>query len=136
MVDPLALARTFLDTFDKSAVDLFRPWLARHSATTKWIIGADFALRDKKHPGDCFAFTLIPYDVFPEEFAAEVRSMLPRDLKNSQSLPPNAATWLRDPRHGSQPVKLEVDSYYNAVRPQAGNETWLLQLRLTLLFPT
>jgi hypothetical protein len=39
-------------------------------------------------------------------------------------------------RLGGQPVKLAVDSYYNAVRPQAGNETWLLQLTLTFLFPT
>ena len=39
-------------------------------------------------------------------------------------------------RLGGQPVKVEVDSYYNAVRPQAGNETWLLQLTLTFLFPT
>jgi hypothetical protein len=39
-------------------------------------------------------------------------------------------------RLDSQPVKLEVSSYYNAIRPQAGNETWLLQLTLTLLFPT
>jgi hypothetical protein len=39
-------------------------------------------------------------------------------------------------RLGGQPVKLDVDSYYNAVRPQAGNETWLLQLTLTILFPT
>jgi hypothetical protein len=39
-------------------------------------------------------------------------------------------------RLGSQPVKLDVDSYYNAVRPQASNETWLLQFTITFLFPT
>jgi hypothetical protein len=39
-------------------------------------------------------------------------------------------------RLGGRPVKLAVDSYYNAVRPQADNETWLLQLTLTFLFPT
>jgi hypothetical protein len=39
-------------------------------------------------------------------------------------------------RLGSQPVKLDLDGYYNAVRPQASNETWLLQLTLTFLFPT
>jgi hypothetical protein len=36
----------------------------------------------------------------------------------------------------SQPVKLSVDSYYNAIRPEASKETWLLQVTLTLLFPT
>jgi hypothetical protein len=40
-------------------------------------------------------------------------------------------------RSGNQPVKLAIDSYYyNAIRPEASNETWLLQLTLTLLFPT
>ena len=39
-------------------------------------------------------------------------------------------------RIGHQGVKLAVDSYYNAVRPQAGSETWLLQFTCTLLFPT
>jgi hypothetical protein len=39
-------------------------------------------------------------------------------------------------RLGGQPLKLAVDSYYNAVRPQASNETWLLQITLTFLFST
>jgi hypothetical protein len=39
-------------------------------------------------------------------------------------------------RIGIQPMKLSIDSYYNVVRPQAGNETWLLQFTVTLLFPS
>ncbi len=39
-------------------------------------------------------------------------------------------------RAGNQPVKLAIDSYYNAIRPEASNETWLLQFTVTLLFPT
>jgi hypothetical protein len=38
-------------------------------------------------------------------------------------------------RVGGQAVKIDLDSYYNAIRPQAGKETWLLQLKLTLVFP-
>jgi hypothetical protein len=34
-----------------------------------------------------------------------------------------------------QPVKLDLDAYYNASRPKAGNETWLLQVTLTFQFP-
>jgi len=34
-----------------------------------------------------------------------------------------------------QPVKLAIDAYYNAVRPKEDNDTWLLQLTLTFLFP-
>ena len=38
-------------------------------------------------------------------------------------------------RVDGQAVRVDVDSYYNAVRPQAGNETWLVQLKLTFVFP-
>jgi hypothetical protein len=37
-------------------------------------------------------------------------------------------------RLGSQPVKLSVDGYYNAVRPQAAHEAWVLQVTLTFVF--
>jgi hypothetical protein len=36
---------------------------------------------------------------------------------------------------GGQPLKLDLDAYYNAVRPKAGTETWLLQVKLTFQFP-
>jgi hypothetical protein len=37
-------------------------------------------------------------------------------------------------RLGSQPIKPELDAYYNAIRPKAGNELWPLQATLTFLF--
>jgi hypothetical protein len=33
-----------------------------------------------------------------------------------------------------QPLKIALDAYYNAVRPKADEETWLLQFTVTLLF--
>ena len=36
---------------------------------------------------------------------------------------------------GDLPLKLDFDAYYNAIRPKAGNDNWLLQVTLTLLFP-
>jgi len=38
-------------------------------------------------------------------------------------------------RVNGQAVRVDLDSYYNAVRPQASNETWLVQLKLTFVFP-
>jgi len=38
-------------------------------------------------------------------------------------------------RLGDQPLKLALDGYYNAVRPEAGKDTWLLQFTMTLQFP-
>lgn len=38
-------------------------------------------------------------------------------------------------RVGGQAVKFDLDSYYNAIRPTAGKETWLVQVKLTFVFP-
>ena len=38
-------------------------------------------------------------------------------------------------RLGGQRMKLSVDAYYNAIRPTAGNDTALVQVTLTFLFP-
>jgi hypothetical protein len=36
---------------------------------------------------------------------------------------------------GAQPIKFALESYYNAIRPVAGNDTWLLQFTVTFVFP-
>jgi hypothetical protein len=38
-------------------------------------------------------------------------------------------------RLGEQHMKLAVDAYYNAIRPEASNDTSLVEVTLTLLFP-
>ena len=35
---------------------------------------------------------------------------------------------------GEQPIKFDLDAYYNAIRPKAGNDTWLLKVTLTFQF--
>ncbi|MGO9683183.1 MAG: hypothetical protein ACLPTZ_11460 [Beijerinckiaceae bacterium] len=35
---------------------------------------------------------------------------------------------------GEQPIKLELDAYYNAIRPTASEDTWLLQATLSFIF--
>jgi hypothetical protein len=37
-------------------------------------------------------------------------------------------------RFGEQPIKLDVDAYYNAIRRKTTNETWLLQFTVTFQF--
>jgi hypothetical protein len=32
-------------------------------------------------------------------------------------------------------MKLDFNAFYHAIRPKAGNETWLLQVKLTFQFP-
>ena len=36
---------------------------------------------------------------------------------------------------GGQAMKLDFNAFYNTVRPKAGSDTWLLQVKLTFQFP-
>jgi len=36
---------------------------------------------------------------------------------------------------GAQPIKFALESYYNAIRPASGNDTWVLQFTVTFVFP-
>lgn len=38
-------------------------------------------------------------------------------------------------RIGGQAVKFDLDAYYNAVRPKAASDTWLMQATMTFVFP-
>jgi hypothetical protein len=38
-------------------------------------------------------------------------------------------------RLGEQPIQLDLDAYYNAIRPKAANDMWPLQFTLTFQFP-
>lgn len=98
MYSPTNIASGFLETFDRSAVKLFRCYLARHPGVSKWLIAADFALNNPGRPRNCFAFSLVPYDDWPDGIEADVTAVLPKDLKKTKTLSPEAAAWLRDMR--------------------------------------
>jgi len=36
---------------------------------------------------------------------------------------------------GGQAMKLDFNAFYNAIRPKAGNDIWLLQVKVTFQFP-
>jgi hypothetical protein len=38
-------------------------------------------------------------------------------------------------RLDDQPIKIAVDAYYNAIRPKANSDPWVLQVTLTFSFP-
>lgn len=99
MIPPHEFAKCFLETFDKSAIHVFRRWLERYPGTTKWIVAADFALRDKNRPGDCFGFTIFPCHQWPKDIEADIKSHLPRDLKDGRTLDATASQWMRSGRH-------------------------------------
>ena len=117
MIEPSQIARCFFETFDKSAVQVFRRWLGSQQKTTKWIIAADFVLRDKSRPSDCFAFTIIPYDLYLEDFSQEVQKHLPKDMKKSKTLDASGAAWLRNPRHFHVLIPMRQDRIFYSNGP-------------------
>jgi len=98
MFTSVEFARAFFQTFDGSAIDLFRRYLQRNPGVRKWMIAADFSLSDPARFFDCFAFTFWPYDDWPDRIAADAVDALPKDLKNTKILTPEAAAWLKDSR--------------------------------------
>ena len=106
---PTQIAQIFLESFDKSALALFRRYLDHHSQVRKWIIAADFALHDKNRPMDCFGFTILPYDAWPAELEKDVAEALPKDLKKSRALDEEGVEWLRDPRRFHIMITLNKD---------------------------
>lgn len=98
MHSPLTIAKLCFETFDRSAVRQFRDFLSLHPGISKWLIAADFALHDAKHPLDCMAFSIFPYDTELSQIKADVDSVLPKDLKESKQLTAEGAAWLRDKR--------------------------------------
>lgn len=96
---PEAFSSCLFETFDKNSRKIFKDWLLNHKGVKKWIISGDFALQDKDRPADCFAFSIIPYNATPQEFASEVEEFLPKDLKERKYLDSKGVCWLRSRRH-------------------------------------
>lgn len=86
MIDPRDFLKTLFQTFDKSALDDFREFIANNSQVKKWNIAADYCLHDKDRPNNTFAFTIIPYDAHLAELKTEIKGVLPKDLKKTKSI--------------------------------------------------
>lgn len=98
MTGPSVLINTLFDCFDKSARKDFRAYLASNSEVKKWQIAADFCLHDKERPNDTFAFSLIPYDAYPQELFQEIKNKVPKDLKKTRDVPDASIAFLRESR--------------------------------------
>ena len=98
MVNPNDLVTRLLETFDKSAVELFREFCRNNRGIKKWVIASDYCLRDSTRPNDSFVFSIIPYDDWFCNLQAEIRSVLPRDIKKTKKVNKAAARFLANPR--------------------------------------
>ena len=98
MIKPTDFIQLLFETFDRSAIDDFRAFLNTNAGIRKWQIAADFCLHDKNRPNNVFAFTIIPYDAYPDTLFSEIRRDLPRDLKKTKIIDSNAIAFLTSKR--------------------------------------
>lgn len=98
LIDPTRFIQLLFETFDRSAIDDFRAFLSANERARKWQVAADFCLHDKNRPNNVFAFTIIPYDAYPDTLFREIRHALPKDLKKTKTIDSNAIEFLTNQR--------------------------------------
>jgi len=63
---------------------------------SKWIIASDYCVKSPNRRSDVYVFTLIPCNVTNiESIAADIRTHLPRDLKDSKAISSQTCAFLR-----------------------------------------
>ncbi|EYC52733.1 hypothetical protein AZ34_00375 [Hylemonella gracilis str. Niagara R] len=90
--------RCLFQTFDGSAVKEFRKFLSSQSVIKKWLITADFCVRDNEKSNSAFAFTVVPYDAYLAEMQEEIRQALPKDIKKTKEISQCGLDLLVNPR--------------------------------------
>lgn len=98
MIAPERIVTALFETFDKSSIIDFRRSLSKSPRVKKWMIAADYCLHDRDRPNDAYAFTIIPYDAYPNVLNAEINSALPRDMKRTRDIKDDAIAFLSHPR--------------------------------------
>lgn len=97
MIQPTDFLRVLFETFDKSSIADYRNFLKANLQVKRWIIAADFCLHDKDRPNHAFAFTIIPYDAYPDALKDKIRGALPKDLKKTKRIRDAAVSFLAHP---------------------------------------
>ncbi|MGO9454980.1 MAG: hypothetical protein ACLQDV_28630 [Candidatus Binataceae bacterium] len=86
-----------IECWDGSSRALFRNFLAANAGITKWMISADYCLRDNTRVNDCYAFSIIPYGTNFIDLQDHIRAALPKDIKKARYLSRDGVVLLTDP---------------------------------------
>ena len=70
----------------------------QRNSTSKWIIAADFCVRDQARPNDSFAFVILPAGDKLRQTHALLRELPDKDLKETKRIDPAIKRALRDGR--------------------------------------
>lgn len=95
MFAPQLLYQAAEQVFSQSSLDDLRRFLRTKPEVRKWLIVADYCVRDSTRPMDCFAFSIVPWDESFLRMQTAIRRDLPRDLKKKKILNPDELRVLR-----------------------------------------
>lgn len=68
------------------------------SGQVRWIIAGDFVIADHSRPNDVFGFTVTPYDASFEDLETEIKTVFPKDLKETKVITQAMIDYLRSKR--------------------------------------
>lgn len=99
MFPPEMIFKELTTCWDLSSCALFQNFLAANPGVTRWMISADYCLRDTSRANDCYAFSIMPMEDDFKAMSDRIRAALPKDIKRARYLTQEGANLLADPRH-------------------------------------
>lgn len=90
-----SLVDMLISAFDKSSIDQFRQFLAKHSGVTKWIIACDFVLNGFDALNDAYAYTFFPYNAEIKQLKANIKRIASKDFKKTKAINPMLAKFFQ-----------------------------------------
>jgi hypothetical protein len=99
MFPPEMMFNELTKCWDGSSRALFQNFLAANPGVTRWMISADYCLRDTSRANDCYAFSVMPMEDDFTAMRGRIRTALPKDIKRARYLTQQGADLLTDPRH-------------------------------------
>jgi hypothetical protein len=94
---PKMIFDKMIECWDGSSRALFRNFVAANAGITKWMISADYCLRDNTRANDCYAFSIIPARNSFTDLRDLIRAALPKDIKRARYLSQDGVVLLTDP---------------------------------------
>jgi len=86
------------DVLLRTTADDFRRYVADNPEQRKFMIYSDYCIGDKKKANDVVSFTVMPYDNFPDSEKALIKSLAPKDIKNTTTIAPSFIEYLNERR--------------------------------------
>ena len=99
MFPPEMIFKELTTCWDGSSRALFQNFLAANPDVTRWMVSADYCLRDTSRANDCYAFSVMPMEADFTAMKDRIRAALPKDIKRARYLTQEGVDLLTNPKH-------------------------------------